>query len=116
MTDFLFYGGKNNMLRVRVLGKNIYFLNFVNGTYVVQEISKVLKHMTLSKSEGVKQNEMLEKIEKMNAIIKEMDSQIDVEKYVVKELESIGMILKKVEKQGHRPQIVNHIKGGGDGL
>ena len=105
MTDLMFSGGKNNILRIRVIGKKMYFMNISNGSWMIQDISKVLAHMTKTKMTDDRKDEMYEKIKLMEDIVVNLTDQNEVESYVIKEMESVGFKLIKIEKPGFRPII-----------
>lgn len=107
MVDFVFIAG-TSFTRVRVIAKNIYFMNFVNGTWVIQEASKVLEHMSKTKATEDKKSDLLGKIDIMKEMIKKMKSQQEVEEYVVNELKSIGFKLTRIERPGFRPEIIKN--------
>lgn len=107
MRDLVFvYGDNKNLLRVRVVNNRVYFVSLMNGNYIVKEISEVLKHMSDTKAEGKEREELLEKIKIMEEILKSKKEEYDSAEYVIKELESIGMVLKIIERKGFRPQYI----------
>lgn len=97
------YENSRQPFRVRVLGNRIYFMSVQNGAFVVKEISEVLTHMTETKTSDKKKEEMLVKIEKMQELIKDMKDESECSDYVISELESIGMKLRRIERRGYRP-------------
>lgn len=114
MRDLIFmYEKANQPFRVRVLGNRVYFMSFQNGNYAVKEISEVLKHMSKTKTTGDERKDMLDKIEKMQSLLKDMKDESECADYVIKELEGIGLILKQIDRPGFRQK---KVKGRTDGI
>lgn len=108
--DLFFIGEKKDQLRIRIYGKRIFFMDITaTGQLINAPIEKVLSHAIKkhNKDETRKQEE-LEKIKKMEEIVKGMNSQEEVENYVIKEITSLGFNLVKIQREGSRPVFVRN--------
>jgi hypothetical protein len=110
--DIIFKAG-NDVVNVKIVGKEIYFKKVVNGIPSLQDLSNIkfpldgiIKQFPDLK--GLPETEIREKGSKrLKEHIKNMKTQDEIKNYVIKELEGIGCQWLSIVRPGFRP-IVNN--------
>lgn len=109
--DLVFRAG-TEIVNAKIIGKKVYFKKMVNGSLVLQDLSKIklpIKGILekFPELKGLEDNEIRnEGAKRVKEHIAKMKTQDEIKNYIIKELESIGCKLISIVKPGHRPVVV----------